>query len=90
MELTSQCQISPGLNLAKVLRFIKTADQFNCYILIETNKTTVNAKSLLGMCMLAASLTNRRVTLRTSGTDAEMALDHLKKLLSDDSEEITS
>lgn len=86
MELISQCQIPSRIKLTKVLQFIQKADQFNSSILIETNETTLNAKSLLGMCMLASGLRNRTVTLRTSGTDAEIALKHLKNLLSDGTE----
>jgi phosphocarrier protein len=67
------------INLAKVLRFIEKADQLNSCILIEINETTVNAKSLLGMCMLATRLTNCSVTLHIFGMHAEIALECLRK-----------
>lgn len=83
MELTSPCNIPSRIDLAKVLRFVETADQFNSYILIEADETTVNAKSILGMCMLASGFINGTALLRISGADAEIALEHLKNLFSD-------
>ncbi|SFJ25492.1 HPr family phosphocarrier protein [Thermoflavimicrobium dichotomicum] len=83
VERTAQCQIASSINLAMVIQFVKKANQFNSYILIETDKSTVNAKSLLAMCLLVPSFINCTVTLRALGTDAEIALAYLKDMLSD-------
>ncbi|SEM90645.1 HPr family phosphocarrier protein [Lihuaxuella thermophila] len=83
MELTSPCKIPQKIDLTKVLRFVETADQFNSYIVIETNDTTINAKSVLGMCMLASGFINGPALLRTYGADADLALEQLKKLFAE-------
>jgi phosphocarrier protein len=71
------------MNLAKLVRFVEETEKFKSYMLIETNGITINAKSLLGMCLLTTGLAKRTVILRASGTDANIALEQLKKLFSD-------
>ncbi|MFY4775565.1 HPr family phosphocarrier protein [Metabacillus sp. RGM 3146] len=82
-ELTIPCEISSGIHLKKILSYVEKMSQLNSYILVETSETTVNAKSLLGMSILAASLTGScKAVLRASGPDAEKALKDLELLLS--------
>lgn len=81
-ELTFLCQISSKIDLSKILQFVEKMSQLNSYILIETSETTVNAKSLLGMCVFVARITSGGTALlRASGSDAEIALKDLKNLL---------
>lgn len=81
-ELTIPCEISSGIHLAKILYYVEKMSQLNSYVLVETSETTVNAKSLLGMSILAASLSGRsQAVLRASGPDAEKALKDLELLL---------
>ncbi|MFC3884014.1 HPr family phosphocarrier protein [Bacillus songklensis] len=83
MELTFPCQISSRIDLAKIQQFVEKMNRFNGYILIETNEKTINAKSLLSMWVLTASLTSGGTALlRISGPDAEIAMEDLKNLLS--------
>ncbi|MCD7036282.1 HPr family phosphocarrier protein [Metabacillus sp. GX 13764] len=84
-EMTIPCEIPSGMQLSKILSFVRQISELNSYILIETNESTVNAKSLLGMSILAAGLKGScKGTLKVSGPDAELAIQQLENLLSGD------
>ncbi|MGA9173980.1 MAG: HPr family phosphocarrier protein [Thermoactinomyces sp.] len=85
MELRLQCQIPSRIHLEKIIKFVRIVDQFNSVILIKSKQITINARSLLGMCILATGLANSQVTLHISGPDAKVALEQVKNLLFDNS-----
>ncbi|TCW37768.1 phosphotransferase system HPr-like phosphotransfer protein [Laceyella sacchari] len=81
-EYVTACQIPSKISLLEVIRFVEKADQYDCYIVIEANQISINAKSLLSMCVLVSGIIKGPVTIRTSGVDAKKALVAMKRLFS--------
>jgi phosphocarrier protein len=69
-----------GLHARASTRLTQTASQFPCDIWIERNERRVNAKSIMGVMMLAAS-NGSTVTLETSGKREQEAMDALVDLI---------
>lgn len=82
MEYSARCKIPAKIGLVDVIRFVEKADLYHCNIIIEANHISINAKSLLSMCMLASGLIKGTATIRTSGQDARKALEDMKWLFS--------
>ncbi|MBH8599120.1 HPr family phosphocarrier protein [Thermoactinomyces sp. CICC 10523] len=80
-ELRFQCKIPSRIPLEKMIQFVQKIDQFDSVILIQSQHTTINGRSLLGMCILATGLVNSQVTLLISGPDAQMVFEQMKDLL---------
>jgi len=59
---------------------VQTASRFASEIFIEGNGMTVNAKSILGVMMLAA-ITGTRLRIRAVGPDEEEAVSALVELI---------
>jgi phosphocarrier protein HPr len=69
-----------GLHARASTKLTQTASQFSCEIWIERNGRRVNAKSIMGVMMLAASK-GSVVTLETSGADETAAMEALVNLI---------
>ena len=69
-----------GLHARASTKLTQTASQFSSEIWIERNGRRVNAKSIMGVMMLAASK-GSVVTLETSGTDENAAMEALVNLI---------
>ena len=69
-----------GLHARASTKLTQTASQFGCEIWIERNARRVNAKSIMGVMMLAASK-GSRIKLETSGADEQPAMDALVTLI---------
>jgi phosphocarrier protein HPr len=69
-----------GMHARASTKLTQTASQFASEIWIERNNRRVNAKSIMGVMMLAASK-GSIVTLETSGPDEKAALDALINLI---------
>jgi phosphocarrier protein len=69
-----------GLHARASAQFVKTAGGFRSEILVETGTQRVNAKSIMGLLLLAASQ-GTRLRLRATGEDAAAALDALTLLV---------
>jgi phosphocarrier protein HPr len=69
-----------GLHARASTRLTQTASQFACEIWIERNNRRVNAKSIMGVMMLAAS-NGSTITLETNGKDEQAAMDALMNLI---------
>jgi phosphocarrier protein HPr len=69
-----------GLHARASTKLTQTASQFNCEIWIERNSRRVNAKSIMGVMMLAASK-GSTIKLETSGPDEQQAMDTLVTLI---------
>jgi phosphotransferase system HPr-like phosphotransfer protein len=80
-ELRFQCKIPSRIPLEKMIQFVQKIDQFDSVILIQSQHTTINGRSLLGMGILATGLVNSQVTLLISGPDAQMVFEQMKDLL---------
>jgi phosphocarrier protein len=63
-----------GIHARPAAEIVKTAARFRCEITIIKDGLDVNAKSIMGVMMLAAEC-GSTVTLRAAGEDADAALD---------------
>ncbi|AQS50476.1 phosphocarrier protein HPr [Paenalcaligenes hominis] len=75
IEITNQL----GLHARAAAKLTKVASQYKSDIHIARGDRRVNAKSIMGVMMLAAGL-GVTVTLDAEGDDAEQALDALATL----------
>ena len=71
-----------GMHARAAAKFVKLATSFESDIDIEKDSRRVNAKSIMGVMMLAASK-GSTVTIHATGNDAEKSLDALEKLIND-------
>lgn len=72
-----------GLHARASTKLTQTASHYHgCDIWIERNDRRVNAKSIMGVMMLAASK-GSTVTLETSGKDEKTAMEALVTLIND-------
>lgn len=71
-----------GLHARASTRLTQIASQFKSDIWIVRGDRRVNAKSIMGVMMLAASK-GSRITLETSGADEAAAMEALVALIND-------
>jgi phosphocarrier protein len=71
-----------GLHARASAKLTKLAGSFSCEIWISRGERRVNAKSIMGVMMLAAGL-GSEVTLETDGEQAQAAMDALLALIAD-------
>jgi phosphocarrier protein HPr len=71
-----------GLHARASSKLTQTASQFKSDIWIEKNDRKVNAKSIMGVMMLAAAK-GSTITLEANGEDEAAAMDALKALIND-------
>jgi phosphocarrier protein HPr len=71
-----------GLHARASAKLTQTASQFPCEVWLERNGRRVNAKSIMGVMMLAAAR-GAVVTIDTDGPEAEIALQALLELIAD-------
>ena len=71
-----------GLHARASAKLTQLASRFPCDIFMERNGRRVNAKSIMGVMMLAAGR-GSVVTLETSGPQEEEALAALEALIND-------
>ena len=71
-----------GLHARASSKLTQTASQFASEIWIEKNGRKVNAKSIMGVMMLAAAM-GSTITLEANGADEQAAFDALKTLIND-------
>ena len=69
-----------GIHARPAAEIVKTAGKFKSSITIIRDDLEVNAKSIMGVMMLAAEF-GATVTLRATGEDAEAALDALATVI---------
>ena len=71
-----------GLHARASSKLTQTASQFKSDVWIERNDRKVNAKSIMGVMMLAAAK-GSTIMLEASGEDEAAAIDALKALIND-------
>jgi phosphocarrier protein len=71
-----------GLHARASAKLTQVANQFESDIWIEKNDRKVNAKSIMGVMMLAASQ-GTDIKISTEGVDEKVALDSLAALIND-------
>ncbi len=69
-----------GIHARPAAEIVKTAGKFKSSITIVRDDLEVNAKSIMGVMMLAAEF-GATITLRATGDDAEAALDALSGVI---------
>ncbi|MEY3872316.1 MAG: hypothetical protein RLZZ296_1311 [Pseudomonadota bacterium] len=71
-----------GLHARASAKLTKLAGSFPCEVWISRGERRVNAKSIMGVMMLAAGI-GSTVDIETSGTDEQAAMDGLLALIAD-------
>jgi phosphocarrier protein len=71
-----------GLHARASAKLSQLAAQFPCEIFLSRNGRQINAKSIMGVMMLAAGI-GSTVTLETAGEKADEALEALTALIND-------
>ena len=69
-----------GIHARPAAEIVKTAGKFKSSVTIIRDDLEVNAKSIMGVMMLAAEY-GSTITLRAVGDDAEAALDALSAVI---------
>jgi len=77
-ELTIKNKL--GLHARAASLFVKTAEKFKCSVEMEKDGIRVNAKSIMGLLMLAAPL-GSTVKISTNGESEEECLSALATLV---------
>ena len=70
----------PGIHARPAAVLVQKASLFRAEIFLATNRLTVNAKSIMGVMMLAAE-TGTELTIRAEGPDEREAVEALKALV---------
>lgn len=71
-----------GLHARASAKFTKLAGSFPCEVWMSRGERRVNAKSIMGVMMLAAGL-GAEITLETNGAQEQEAMDGLLALIND-------
>jgi len=71
-----------GLHARAAAKLVACASEFTCNIEIEKDNRRVNAKSIMGVMMLAASK-GSQVSLHIEGEDEDVAMQRLTQLIND-------
>jgi phosphocarrier protein HPr len=71
-----------GLHARASAKLTQTAGRFKCDVYMERNGRRINAKSIMGVMMLAAAK-GATVKIETTGGDAEEALAAILALIAD-------
>lgn len=79
IEKTQVIHNKLGLHARAAAKLSHLANMFNADIFLIYNEDKVNAKSLLGILTLAASVGNE-ITLQASGRDEQEAIDAISDL----------
>ena len=71
-----------GLHARASAKLTKLAGGFQCEVFMSRNGRRVNAKSIMGVMMLAAGL-GSEVQIETEGSDEALAMDALVAMIND-------
>jgi phosphocarrier protein len=71
-----------GLHARASAKLTQLAAKYQCDVVMSRNNRKVNAKSIMGVMMLAAGK-GAKVTLETSGPDENEAMDAIVALIAD-------
>ena len=82
IQVTTTITNTLGLHARASAKLTKLAGSFPCEIWLSKGERRVNAKSIMGVMMLAAGL-GSEVTLETEGAQAQEAMDALLALMAD-------
>ena len=71
-----------GLHARASAKLTQLAGSFSCEVWIEKGPRRINAKSIMGVMMLAAGK-GSTIVVETDGNDEQQALDAILKLIAD-------
>ncbi|HEX5688097.1 MAG TPA: HPr family phosphocarrier protein [Ideonella sp.] len=71
-----------GLHARASAKLTKLAGGFQCEVFMSRNSRRVNAKSIMGVMMLAAGM-GSQVEIETEGADEQQAMDAIVALIDD-------
>lgn len=71
-----------GLHARAAARLVQTVNRFRSDVTIERDGLEVNAKSIMGLLMLAAPI-GSQIRVAVSGDDAEPAMAAIRQLIDD-------
>lgn len=80
-ERTIKVNVRGGLQARTAAMFVQEANRFQSDVSLMRDGKSVNAKSIMGVMSLVIPH-GAEITLRTVGTDAELAMDRLCALIS--------
>ena len=69
-----------GIHARPAAMFVKTANRFDCDVMVEKDGEKVNGKSIMGLMMLAAG-PGSKLSVHAEGADAARAVSELESLL---------
>src|SRR5213080_5227155 len=69
-----------GIHARPAAMFVKTANRFDCDVMVEKDGEKVNGKSIMGLMMLAAG-PGSKLSVHAEGADAARAVTELESLL---------
>lgn len=73
-------QNKQGLHARPAALMVQTANKFACDVEIQKDEEKVNGKSIMGIMTLAAGA-GCEIIIRTSGDDAEAAMEEITRLI---------
>ena len=82
IQVTATISNKLGLHARASAKLTKLAGSFPCEIWISKGERRVNAKSIMGVMMLAAGL-GSELSIETEGEQAQEAMDALLALMAD-------
>jgi phosphocarrier protein len=82
IQVTTTISNKLGLHARASAKLTKLAGSFPCEIWLSKGERRVNAKSIMGVMMLAAGL-GSEISIETEGEQAQEAMDALLALMAD-------
>ncbi len=79
-EIEVEIKNSDGLHMRPAMQFVDLASQFDCDITVSNEETSVDAKSIMQMTMLAATF-GTKLKVKAAGSDAKEAITALQTLV---------
>lgn len=80
VEIEVQIRNEEGLHMRPAMLFVDVAGRYNSDIRVSHGPTTVDAKSIMQMTMLAAT-SGTMLKIRAKGNDAQQAAEALRELV---------
>ena len=81
IKKTIAIELETGLEARPVAMLVQVASQYDSTVYLETEGRRINAKSIMGMMSLAASL-GTEIRIITDGSDEEQAMAGMEAYLS--------
>ena len=79
-ETAVEIRNADGLHMRPAMQFVDVASKFECEIMVSNDETTVEAKSIMQMSMLAATV-GTKLKIKAQGADAAEAIKALHELV---------